>query len=158
MQARREKTGRERKRGKEKKKKKRRKKRERVESPRAANTAAKLTGKQDRSTARVGGFNPELVRLRRRSAPVSLVRTLCESYRLAPLPLPPPPPQRSLSLFSRSIRLVRVYTRSPVSFSLSPHREIPRRRRFRRPTIRHSRSYLLILVSVFLSFRPPRLL
>lgn len=40
------------------------------------NTAAKLTGKQDRSTARVGGFNPELVRLRRRSAPVSLVRTL----------------------------------------------------------------------------------
>lgn len=41
-----------------------------------ANTAAKLTGKQDRSTARVGGFNPELVRLRRRSAPVSLVRTL----------------------------------------------------------------------------------
>ncbi|EFN61181.1 hypothetical protein EAG_12740 [Camponotus floridanus] len=36
------------------------------------NTAAKLTGKQDRSTARVGGFNPELVRLRRRSAPEAL--------------------------------------------------------------------------------------
>lgn len=61
-----------------------------------ANTAAKLTGKQDRSTARVGGFNPELVRLRRRSAPVSLVRTprvlpsLSLSFSLSPSTLVTP--------------------------------------------------------------------
>lgn len=103
------------------------------------NTAAKLTGKQDRSTARVGGFNPELVRLRRRSAPVSLVRTL----RLLP--------SRSLSIFispSLSLSSLPNLSFAPLlSLSLSLFLSPPATFVDASPSIsvRHSRSYFPVL-------------